>query len=330
MISKLLIPIFIISIIFISGCTSTTDVSSIAKSLPEVQSFLDEHPNADITVVLWNSEYIQTHSEEIPEKCLPAIDMNTSYYKVDISEEGDTIITFLNSDTREVVCIVRSGLGEEESTNKSENNTNNSEDNSSNEEDSEDKETNYFSCEDFTKTDSPELDAFVVSYCPYGLQMQRILVKVVEEAPSLEENINIKYMSAMHGNKESEENLRQLCIREEHSDKFWDYLSCFIKSGTYKSCLSSLDITNEVDECMYSEERGLKYMEEDIELQEEYSIKGSPSVVLNGDRAREFDFDGRTANSLKQVICCGFDNKPYVCYETLTQETAETGFSYNY
>ncbi len=41
------------------------------------------------------------------------------------------------------------------------------------------------SCKDFTKTDQPLLEAFVVSKCPFGIQMQRILEEIVKNIPSL-------------------------------------------------------------------------------------------------------------------------------------------------
>jgi len=73
-------------------------------------------------------------------------------------------------------------------------------------------ETVADTCDTLTKADSPVLEAFVVSACPYGLQMQRILAEVVELIPSLSENIKVRYIgsisdgeiSSMHGDTEAQ------------------------------------------------------------------------------------------------------------------------------
>ncbi len=74
------------------------------------------------------------------------------------------------------------------------------------------------SCEEMTKTNKPLLEAFVVSECPYGLQMQRILAEIVKNIPSLAENIKVTYIgsisdgkiTSMHGDAEAQEKLRQI------------------------------------------------------------------------------------------------------------------------
>src|SRR3989344_9239584 len=81
-------------------------------------------------------------------------------------------------------------------------------------------------CDNIKKTDKPILQAFIVSNCPYGLQMQRALVPVAE---LLKDNIKVRYLgsiengkvTSMHGAQEASENLRQICIREEQPDKYW-------------------------------------------------------------------------------------------------------------
>ncbi|UCD03941.1 MAG: hypothetical protein JSW73_05385 [Candidatus Woesearchaeota archaeon] len=194
------------------------------------------------------------------------------------------------------------------------------------------------SCESLKKEDSPVLDAFVVSYCPFGVQMQRILAEIVKEIPELDENIKTRYMgsivngevTAMHGEKEAQENLRQICIREEQSDKFWDYINCFIKEGEVESCLDEAEIdTDMLDTCMTGE-KGLEYAQEDFDLTKQYSVTGSPTLILNGERVREFDFGGRTAEAVKTVLCCGFTSKPEVCSTELATEQAARSFSATY
>lgn len=200
-------------------------------------------------------------------------------------------------------------------------------------------------CEQVSKKDNPELDAFVVSYCLYGLQMQRILADVVENMPDLASNIKVRYMGsvgdnedtciygicAMHGAEEAAENLAQICIREEHSEKYWDYISCFIKEGDSEGCLISTGIDKtKLQECLTTPSRGVEYAKEDFALQNKYQISGSPTLILNEERASEFDFGGRTSEALKSLVCCGFTTEPGVCSQELTTEQASAHFSETY
>ncbi len=194
-------------------------------------------------------------------------------------------------------------------------------------------------CETLVKSESPKLEAFVVSYCPFGLQMLRILNEIVEDIPELEDYIEVRYIGgisdgkifSMHGEKEAKENLRQICIREEQGDRFWKYISCFIKDGNATRCLKEAEIDVEkLEACMENGSRGLKYAEKDFELQKNYRVTGSPILILNGERVNEFDFGGRTANAVKTLLCCGFVNPPKFCTQNLTNAQAAIGFSPTY
>ena len=194
-------------------------------------------------------------------------------------------------------------------------------------------------CEGIEKKKSPKLEAFVVSYCPFGAQMERILSEVVKNIPELSENIRIKYIGAvregkivsMHGDKEAEENLRQICLREEQKDKFYPYLSCFLKSGDSEECINRQGIDEEkLSLCIKDDKRGLAYAEKDFSAQESYGIAGSPTLILNGEKVSEFDFGGRTAEAVKTLICCGFNKAPKFCRKELSKKEAATGFSVSY
>ena len=194
-------------------------------------------------------------------------------------------------------------------------------------------------CEDIKKTDKPLLEVFVVSKCPFGLQIQRILNEIVKNIPSLANNIEVEYIgsiqgdriTAMHGELEAQENLRQICIREEKPDKYWDYIDCHIKTGDVEGCLVTTGIgTNGLDVCMSNNSRGLEYAKKDFNSQEKYKATGSPTLFLNGEKVSEFDFGGRTAEAVKTLLCCGFKTESNVCSQKLTEASAATGFSETY
>ncbi len=194
------------------------------------------------------------------------------------------------------------------------------------------------SCEDITKKDESLLNAFVVSQCPFGLQMQRVLAEIVKNIPSLEENIKVKYIgsilngeiTAMHGTEEAQENLRQICLREE-TDKYWNYINCHIKAGEVDKCLTEAGVDkNQLNNCMADNNRGLKYAQEDFDLQAQHNVTGSPTLILNNKEAQESWFGGRTAEAVKTLLCCGFDNQPGVCSQKLDENQAAASYSEDY
>lgn len=194
-------------------------------------------------------------------------------------------------------------------------------------------------CEDLKKTDKAELEAFVVSQCPFGLQMQRVLADVVKNAPALASNIKVRYMgevangkiTSMHGDKEAQENLKQICIREEQASKYWAYVSCYMKAGETDSCLTSTGIDKaKLTKCTTDANKGLAYAKVDFDLNTKYSVTGSPTLILNGESVSEFDFGGRTSDALKSVICCGSKTQDASCSKTLSKESAASSFSETY
>lgn len=193
-------------------------------------------------------------------------------------------------------------------------------------------------CEEVKKSDTPVLEAFVVSQCPYGLQMQRVLSKVVESV-NLKNNIKVRYIgsisdgkiTSMHGDEEAQENLRQICIREEQGSKYWDYVSCYMKAGETDGCLAESGVNKtSLNACMADPSKGLSYAQEDFDLANQNNVQGSPTLIIDNNQVDEFSFGGRTANALKELICCAFNTKPPLCGEELSTDSAAAGFSTPY
>jgi glutaredoxin len=193
------------------------------------------------------------------------------------------------------------------------------------------------SCEDVPKNDSPLVEAFVVSNCPFGIQMQRILSEIVKNIPELKKYIKVEYLgsvengkvSSMHGEDEAKENLRQICIREEQNDKYWDYVSCYIKNGDVEGCLKTAKVnSSKLDDCLKT--KGIDYAKKDFSQQDKYGASGSPTLVLNGKEVSEFNFGGRTAEAVKTLLCCGFTKTPEFCNKKLSTSEAATSFSESY
>jgi thioredoxin 1 len=200
-------------------------------------------------------------------------------------------------------------------------------------------------CINMTKSDQPLLQAFVVARCPFGLQMQRIMADIISESKETEKYLIVRYIGsvdeenntikAMHGDVEAQENLRQICIREEQPDKYWDYVRCYMREGKTADCLESVAVdVDELDSCTNDTSRGLVYSQEDFDLASKFKVTGSPTMLMNDQIVKESDFatnitNGRSPEAVKDLLCCGFTEEPSFCSRELNESRAATMFSAN-
>lgn len=195
------------------------------------------------------------------------------------------------------------------------------------------------SCEDMQKTDSPMLEAYVVSMCPYGLQIQRAMADAVSKVPELANYIKVRYIgsvsgntiTSMHGEDEATENFRQICIREEQPSKYWSYVSCQIKAGDSKGCETQTGIdSSKLSACLADSNRGVAYAKEDFDLNSKYSVTGSPTLMMGDSRIYESSFGGRSSDAIKEIVCCASTTEPGFCSQTLNTSSAASSYSENY
>jgi len=194
------------------------------------------------------------------------------------------------------------------------------------------------SCSDVKKADVAKVTGYIVANCPFGLQMQRVMEKAMSEQPALASVFDVKYIgsiengkiTSMHGDEEAQENLRQICIREEQKTLYWPYVSCYMKaSGQSASCLAStgVNVAN-VNACMADAKRGNTYAQKDFDLANKFNIGSSPTLLVNDSQVvSEFDFGGRTADALKQVSCCASSTEGAYCKTALSTDSVATSFS---
>lgn len=180
-----------------------------------------------------------------------------------------------------------------------------------------------------SKSDKPKMEVFVMSYCPYGLQMEKA-VEPVKALLADKADIEIKFVSyTMHGAKETQENARQYCIMQNDSAKYWDYLSCFTASGDATACMANQSIDNAtISACMASTytKYGITdsgtafpiYAAENTQ----YGVQGSPTVVINGAQASV----SRSPEAVKTAICSAFTTAPAECATTLSTDQVSPGF----
>lgn len=202
--------------------------------------------------------------------------------------------------------------------------------------------TQQLTCNDLDKKSSPKLTAFIMANCPYGLQMQRVFKKIIESEPDIKNYLQVKYifnqdsnfetgkLTALHGEDEAKENLRQICLREEQSSVYWSYVSCYMKKpNNTENCLTLAQVDQiQLNQCLNDKNRGLKYAKLDFYESTLYSIQGSPTLLLNSKQiVSEFDFGGRTQNAIKEILCCSSDKKLSFCNKKFSKNNIALSFS---
>jgi hypothetical protein len=190
------------------------------------------------------------------------------------------------------------------------------------------------------KRDKPDVKLFAMSYCPYGLQAQKMFLPVYELLKD-KATMGVYFVNyIMHEKKEIDENLNQYCIQKEQKEKFSNYLNCFVLSGNSEACLSQAGVDKtKLSDCVVQtdEEYNIYSLYNDkstwlngnfpkfnvnSDLNEKYGVQGSPTIVIND---QVVDISPRSPERFKEVICQSFNSPPEECSQTLSNEPASTG-----
>lgn len=192
---------------------------------------------------------------------------------------------------------------------------------------------------DVKKNNKPVVEAFIMSHCPYGTQIEKGLIPVVK-ALGNKIDFKIKFVSyAMHGEKEIKEQTLQYCVQKEQTAKYMTYLSCFLKASDSAGCLKSAKIDEaKLASCTTATDKKFditKNFEDKSTYQgqyppfntdkadnEKYGVQGSPTLVINGTQSEA----GRDSASLLKAICGAFTKAPKECEAKLSAESPAPGF----
>lgn len=217
--------------------------------------------------------------------------------------------------------------------------------------DKDDNDNGLVDCEDpdcanawkcMPKKNTPEVELFVMSYCPYGTQMQKAMIPVMETLGD-KADIDVKFVDyVMHGAEEINENLVQYCIQKGQPALYLDYLKCFLQDSESEQCLTQTGVNSAaLNQCI--QETDVEYSVNELyedkstwtggqfpqfnvhkELNEKYGVKGSPTLVINGVTASV----SRSPAALLDAICTGFDEQPEECSVELSADTPSPGFGF--
>ncbi len=189
------------------------------------------------------------------------------------------------------------------------------------------------------KSDKPTVELFVMSYCPYGTQIEKGILPVLETLGN-KIDFQLKFCSyAMHGEKELTENLLQYCIQKEQPTKLNAYLKCFLENSQSDTCLDKAGVNkNTVKKCITKTDNQFQIMANYTNKvgyqgsfpgfnvnksdNDKYSVGGSPTLIINGQDIQS----GRDSASLLKTICSAFNNPPKECSASLSSAAPSAGF----
>ncbi len=192
------------------------------------------------------------------------------------------------------------------------------------------------------KSDKPVVDLFIMSYCPYGTQMEKAILPAVK-ALGDKIDFNLKFVDyAMHDKKEIDEQLREYCIQKEQPDKLISYLDCFLKSSDSQKCQKETNIdSSSLKTCVDNTDEKFGITEDyndkstwrgnypsfsiHAEENQKLGVAGSPTLVINGEKIKA----QRNPASLLDTVCSAFNEEPEECEAELSGSTPAPGFSSN-
>jgi len=191
------------------------------------------------------------------------------------------------------------------------------------------------------KRDTPDVKLFVMSYCPYGLQAQKMFLPVYDLLKG-KAQMGVYFVDyIMHEKQEIDENLKQYCIQKEEKEKYYDYLSCFVKDGNSEKCLGEANIDRgKLSNCISETDANYNITKQyndkstwlngnfpkfDVhsDLNEEYGVQGSPTIVIND---KVVEVSPRSPEKFKETICQAFNSPPTECSQTLSNDSPTSGF----
>lgn len=168
-----------------------------------------------------------------------------------------------------------------------------------------------------------QLDLFVMSQCPYGIQAINSMKDVLKTLKDIKFDIHYiadeanGVFTSLHGQGEVDENIRQLCAKKYYPTTFMDYIWCRSANiqADWKSCIGSMDLSK-IEICSTGAE-GKTLLSNDIKLATELKISASPTFVANN----RVSFNAISPADIQTGIC-NQNSGMSGCSATLNSTTA--------
>lgn len=186
---------------------------------------------------------------------------------------------------------------------------------------------------DIPKSDMPQVDLYVMSFCPFGNKAEDTL----NSAYSLlkdKVNFNFHYIvstsgeeiQSLHGPKEVSQNEREACALKQYGKDKWMAFVTYVNTncGSDGSCWEAgakslgMDSTK-ISACVNSE--GVALMKANEKDSNAASASGSPTMTINGVETKVV-YQYGNSEAYKQAICSAFNTAPSECSKVLSSDTA--------
>jgi predicted DsbA family dithiol-disulfide isomerase len=180
----------------------------------------------------------------------------------------------------------------------------------------------------------PQIDFFVMSYCPYGNQAEEGIAPVYDllKGKAVFNPHYVIYanyggggadyciangqLCSMHGIQELNQDTREICVNKYFGIDSWFKFTLAMNKGcsaqNADSCWENvakglgLDVTK-IKTCQDKEGEAL--LKADQVLGDKLGVQGSPSIFIEGT-----DYNGgRTPEAYKEALCAGFTKQPSEC-----------------
>jgi hypothetical protein len=194
------------------------------------------------------------------------------------------------------------------------------------------------------KTAKPSVELFVMSQCPYGTQIEKGILPVVQTLAK-KINFTVKFCDySMHGPWELTEEMNQYCIQKNQTASYLSYLKCYLASNGDKaghdSCVAASKINvASLASCVAATDKTFKITADSNDKSTwvggnyppvtifqadntKYKVQGSPTLVINGETISS----ARDSASLLATICSAFKTAPAECAAKLDSATPGPGF----
>ncbi len=297
-------------------------VVSLSSQCPLTSQVISSKSAGDKTLDLINKYFVQGASAQ-----LSGVSKESGLYKVSILYNGQKTPVYMSLDGMLMILpgagVINISEFEASMNEKTQN-------------------TNAPTQSNIPKTEKPSVELFVMSHCPYGTQIEKGILPVVN---LLKDKIDFKVRFvhyAMHGKTEVDEELRQYCIQKDQPDKFLTYLSYFLEEGNSDSALTRAGIDkNKLNACITATDAEFKVTENyndhskwlngkyplfnvNKDLNTKYGVGGSPTLIINGVTVQS----ERDSASLLKTVCSAFSTTLSECNSKLSSEAPGPGFGY--
>ena len=188
----------------------------------------------------------------------------------------------------------------------------------------------------------PQVDFFVMSFCPYGNQAEELLKPVYDElkgkavfhpryviytqGTGCYTDTDGTQLCSLHGGQELNQDVREMCVYNDQGEQAWfDFALAMNDKCTAQNadtCWTDvakglgLD-TDKIQSCFDANK--LTYARQELELNQALGVSGSPTLFFEG----QLYNGARTSSGYQSALCAGFDGqKPAGCSVTLDESAA--------